>query len=90
MKPRITLDMSVLFQAITSNGVCRPIYVALGSDKLELIVSNSILYEYELVIKREFSRGDVLWDDWFRLLTLLSARYGNVIHVNPSILWQLL
>ncbi len=52
---KIVLDTNILLQSLPVNGKMRPIWNAFLNENIELIISNSIMLEYEEVLANKTS-----------------------------------
>ena len=79
---RVCIDTNVLVQLFGRNQAGRPIREALLAGRMELAISNEILFEYQEATSR--LSGAVRWEQVERLLTLLFYLHSNVLFLEPQ------
>ena len=80
---KLVVDTNIFFSGFNPNGYYYPILNGIYSEKYKLLVSTSILLEYEEILQSVFSE-ELL--DYFWLFILTS---DNVVFVNPTFNFQL-
>jgi putative PIN family toxin of toxin-antitoxin system len=83
-KLRLILDTNIFLVSLAPNYKYHWIYQSLTQNKIDLVVSNEILTEYQEQITRRYGLEQT--DAALDFLLLLP----NVILKNPSFLWQLI
>lgn len=78
----VVLDTNALIQIFGHASPLAPIREALLRGRLHLVVSTSILLEYEEVTVRY--AGHQRWQDVWTFLTLISRLHGSIHHIGPS------
>lgn len=78
---RVCIDTNALVQLFGRNEVGRPIRDALLAGRIDLAVSNEILFEYEEAIT--LLSGRARWQQVERFLTVLYYLHGNVLFIEP-------
>ena len=79
---RVCIDTNVLVQLFGQNQAGSPIRDALLAGRIELAISNEILFEYQETITR--LSGAARWQQVERFFTLLFYLHANVLFVNPQ------
>ena len=80
---RVVIDTNILFSALNPKSRYYPIIENFRSERFILLVSTSVLLEYEEILQRVFPRK-LLEQFWLFLLTS-----DNVIFINPTFRFQL-
>lgn len=80
---RLVVDTNIFFSGFSPKSYYYPIVEGIYSKKYKLLVSTSILLEYEEILQRIFPEN-LLEDFW--IFTLTSE---NVVFVSPSFSFQL-
>lgn len=78
---RVCIDTNVLVQLFGTARPYRPIADALQQGRLELAVSNEILFEYEETVTR--LSGRARWRTLISFLDGISRLHSNVLYVQP-------
>jgi putative PIN family toxin of toxin-antitoxin system len=78
---RVCIDTNVLVQLFGRNQVGRPIRDALLRGRIELAISNEILFEYQETITR--LSGAARWQQVERFLTMLFYLHANILFLVP-------
>jgi uncharacterized protein len=78
---RVCIDTNVLVQLFGRNQVGRSIRDALLTGRIELAISNEILFEYQETITR--LSGVARWQQVERFLTLLFYVHANILFLEP-------
>ena len=78
---RVCIDTNVLVQLFGGNQVGRSIRDALLAGRIELAISNEILFEYQETITR--LSGAARWQQVERFLTLLFYLHANILFLEP-------
>ncbi|MDB6022682.1 MAG: Nucleotide binding protein PINc [Pedosphaera sp.] len=79
---RVCLDTNVLVQLFGRNEIGRPVRDALLNGRIELAISNEILFEYQETITR--LSGAARWQQAERFLELLFYLHANILFLEPQ------
>ena len=80
---RLVVDTNILFSGFNPKSYYYPILDGIYSGKYKLLISTSVLLEYEEILQRVFPK-ELLEQFWLFILTS-----ENVIFVNPTFSFQL-
>lgn len=79
---RVCVDTNVMLSALARNSPFAPLFNALISGKLELVVSTSILFEYEEIAQKQ--GGAPFAEKLMRMIALVARVHQTIYFVQPS------
>ncbi len=80
---RLVVDTNIFFSGLNPKSYYYPIFAGIYSGKYRLLVSTSVLLEYEEILQRVFPK-ELLEQFWLFVLTS-----ENVVFVSPTFSFQL-
>lgn len=81
---RVVLDTNIIIVSLPSRSPYHQIFTSLVENKFELVVSNSILLEYQEIIQRKYSVRTA------NIFIELLGELQNVDFIDPPFKWNLI